>query len=549
MIKKKNNGNLRDCTLPMEAVLKAETQPYDKKWTSIPSLGAFIDTDSLNLWKDKGVSCVICGITGSYFAKERTPGNGSMYNRWHLNLYALDDKGFEVQMTKDHITAKAQGGPEFGTDNLQPMCYPHNQKKAAKPMDEFMEKVKNNEGILGEVWDEKLGKPIQKKSEARIKAEQHWEKSTQTCIDDIKEYYGLELSRVDLMQAVSAGHKIKQENTHVYLMDCIVGDKHVYVYYDHGQNTPFKACPPAPVEDIYKKMPSWLKTRPDKDTIAKEYEDILVSCRADVLKVAGLEKAEAAKIIRLNPAYTVTFAMIDGEAHWPSLNAWTTLMKKYHKKHDRHTTEKVTDGGWQPVFYWTGDLKKDAELINKPHIAEEGEKEDRTEETYDLIQTCIDYKHFELKDALNIQNKLISLNNWKGIVPGLRKHSINFKDSPKWEDVESEIEKLFPVRMTGKEKLLQWYKDAATVHPFSDLNGRVLGIIVAVLNYNAKKNNQRSLAGAKLATKRATLLKSASDAVLSSGPTDTIPQTSSVPPSPSDQHGSVGASSESSLTA
>lgn len=53
------------------------------------------------------LKCCICGIEGKYFAKERSLP--AVSDKFHLNLYALDEKGNEVLMTKDHIIPKSKG--------------------------------------------------------------------------------------------------------------------------------------------------------------------------------------------------------------------------------------------------------------------------------------------------------------------------------------------------------------------------------------------------------------------------------------------------------
>lgn len=146
---------------------------------------------------------------------------------------------------------------------------------------------------------------------------------------------------------------------------------------------------------------------------------------------------------------------------------------------------------WTPTFYWTGDLEKDAELINKPHIAAEGPAEDRTEETLAIIREISDFKYFELKDIFNIQNRLLAKNNWKGIVPGLRTHTVSFEDACQWETLPEEMYFIFPYApaVVTKETLLNFYKEVQTLHPLSDLNGRVFGIVVAVLYHNSLKQS------------------------------------------------------------
>lgn len=73
-----------------------------------------------------GIKCVRCGIEGKYFALERNSKGSS--NKFHYNLYALDEEGNEIMMTSDHIIPKSKGGPN-DVSNRQPMCSPCNTKK------------------------------------------------------------------------------------------------------------------------------------------------------------------------------------------------------------------------------------------------------------------------------------------------------------------------------------------------------------------------------------------------------------------------------------
>lgn len=73
------------------------------------------------------IVCARCGIEGKYFAIERQH-NGNP-NKFHLNLYAVNDQGQEVLMTKDHIKPKSLGG-ENVLSNYNTMCVNCNRKKA-----------------------------------------------------------------------------------------------------------------------------------------------------------------------------------------------------------------------------------------------------------------------------------------------------------------------------------------------------------------------------------------------------------------------------------
>lgn len=149
----------------------------------------------------------------------------------------------------------------------------------------------------------------------------------------------------------------------------------------------------------------------------------------------------------------------------------------------------VITGNFKPKFYWTGNFFDDAERINRPHIKAEGENENRISETHDILNDLSGLTEITLDDALNIQNRLLKANNWKGIKAGLRTHDVSIKKGdgsteqcPPPEDVQPLTELMFPISADSSEQLLEWYKQIQMIHPFSDLNGRVFGIIVSILN-------------------------------------------------------------------
>ena len=71
-----------------------------------------------------GMKCVCCGLEGTFFAVEQSPGQDS----WHLNLYGMRDDE-EVLFTHDHIKARALGGAD-NLSNAQLMCSPCNAQKS-----------------------------------------------------------------------------------------------------------------------------------------------------------------------------------------------------------------------------------------------------------------------------------------------------------------------------------------------------------------------------------------------------------------------------------
>lgn len=98
----------------------------DKRYAKVEFDGDIIKGNSqrYQTFFTKGTKCVCCGIEGKYFAKEKVSCDKS----YHLNLYAIDENGKEVLMTKDHILPKSKGGQDH-VDNYQPMCVRCNKAK------------------------------------------------------------------------------------------------------------------------------------------------------------------------------------------------------------------------------------------------------------------------------------------------------------------------------------------------------------------------------------------------------------------------------------
>ena len=84
----------------------------------------YIDSLRYFTFKKDNCTCVKCGLKGAFFAKEKHLRD----NRYHLNLYAFDEDGNEVLMTKDHRYPKAKGGSN-DISNLDTMCAPCNHAK------------------------------------------------------------------------------------------------------------------------------------------------------------------------------------------------------------------------------------------------------------------------------------------------------------------------------------------------------------------------------------------------------------------------------------
>lgn len=83
----------------------------------------------LQVFAEHGLKCASCGVTGSYFGKEKY-ANVPFY---HLNLYAMN-KGREIQMLKDYRVLPAKGGKNE-LANMKTICFDCYQKRVAPAPD------------------------------------------------------------------------------------------------------------------------------------------------------------------------------------------------------------------------------------------------------------------------------------------------------------------------------------------------------------------------------------------------------------------------------
>jgi hypothetical protein len=109
---------------------------YGMKPLTVEFDGDPIKMNSLRLrtFKEKGCTCVTCGLEGTYFLKTR----GHPVDRWHFNLFGDlttivegEEVVTKVLLTKDHIYPKSKGGPN-SIDNMQTMCVTCNGLKGCK---------------------------------------------------------------------------------------------------------------------------------------------------------------------------------------------------------------------------------------------------------------------------------------------------------------------------------------------------------------------------------------------------------------------------------
>lgn len=126
LLNKQTSGHThlyRFVTLPVEDVLPLIGENNLQR--SVGGYQVSVSTNRLRTYKERGVTCMHCGLKGFYFAVETHGGSSP-----HLNLYAIK-AGKSILMTSDHIHPKSKGGSN-SVENLQPLCQPCNGRKGDK---------------------------------------------------------------------------------------------------------------------------------------------------------------------------------------------------------------------------------------------------------------------------------------------------------------------------------------------------------------------------------------------------------------------------------
>ena len=102
---------------------------FDRKKKFIMFDGEEIKANSqrYQVFATKGCTCCKCGLQAQYFALEKHDNQ----DRYHLNLYGVNEKGKEILFTKDHIIPVSKGGKN-ALANYQTMCRICNEDKADK---------------------------------------------------------------------------------------------------------------------------------------------------------------------------------------------------------------------------------------------------------------------------------------------------------------------------------------------------------------------------------------------------------------------------------
>ncbi len=143
----KNNYERKEGSYKPSEVLNFLPNPQDyPRWFNLNRIKKDYDGDLMKMGSQryyvfrKSLQCHFCDLVGSVMYKERVIGKkGQAPNcGYHFNLYAIDENGNEVLMTKDHVLAKSCGGTDT-LDNYVTCCTKCNGDKGSMDYEEFKE--------------------------------------------------------------------------------------------------------------------------------------------------------------------------------------------------------------------------------------------------------------------------------------------------------------------------------------------------------------------------------------------------------------------------
>lgn len=109
----------------IESVLKACVMSKPLGRVGIRHYPIVTDTDRYENLYYNGCKCAKCGLEAEFAAIEKEEKSK---DKFHINVYVIDDRGKELMLTKDHIYPRALGGYD-NLCNYQVLCEKCNSKK------------------------------------------------------------------------------------------------------------------------------------------------------------------------------------------------------------------------------------------------------------------------------------------------------------------------------------------------------------------------------------------------------------------------------------
>ena len=140
---------------------------------------------------------------------------------------------------------------------------------------------------------------------------------------------------------------------------------------------------------------------------------------------------------------------------------------------------------WNPQFFWVNDVPTVADKINLPHE----DYPNRVKRTINAIYRMESLTNLTLEHLLKIHRIIFDDQPFGGYLRECNVQ-VGFHRPPNYQLVEKLMNQLiiaYQDRLDSIDNLKAWYNDFETIHPFQDGNGRVGGVILAVISHNIQK--------------------------------------------------------------
>jgi Fic family protein len=141
---------------------------------------------------------------------------------------------------------------------------------------------------------------------------------------------------------------------------------------------------------------------------------------------------------------------------------------------------------FKPTFSPVDSVSDVAAMINAPHIDDSLQLEERTKRTIEAIDFLSRPPHqITWFDAKQIHSLMwYELNPNRIRIGELRRHNVRIGSNvmPRHEFLSQLIDRAFPIQASTESSIVSWYRTFEAIHPFADGNGRVGGVIVAVMS-------------------------------------------------------------------
>jgi len=146
---------------------------------------------------------------------------------------------------------------------------------------------------------------------------------------------------------------------------------------------------------------------------------------------------------------------------------------------------------WKPQLHIVSDVDTCADCINRPHedypqfVSSTKEVILQGIENFTKEDTISEYEIKQIHSLVMAEKDYIRLGNWRHVNVSIFNEDGSVFEPSEPHLVPQLMMSICPITIgeMSREDIILWYKRFETVHPFQDGNGRVGGVIMAILSY------------------------------------------------------------------